>query len=198
MNKVRPLPSGQSAYKPFHSTETSILKVQSDIWMTRKSLSFSCLTSAWHSTQLTTISYWETLGFGFGVGRTTLNVSRHIFSKKTEQVQIKGTLTEKQKLTTGVPHGSCLVPVLSPTRKWICKSQKPAQCLLSARQHQENPKISEPGSHMHDYTCIYYCKSLMNGLPENHINKLQCVHNTVVSLVFNLRKYVRITSLASR
>ena len=31
MNKVRPLPSGQSAYRPFHSTETALLKAQSDI-----------------------------------------------------------------------------------------------------------------------------------------------------------------------
>ena len=28
--------------------------------------------------------------------------------------------------------------------------------LLSSPQHQENPKIPEPGSHVHDYTCIYY------------------------------------------
>ena len=30
------------------------------------------------------------------------------------------------------------------------------KCLLSSPQHQENPKIPEPGSHVHDYTCIYY------------------------------------------
>ena len=28
--------------------------------------------------------------------------------------------------------------------------------LLSSPQHEENPKIPEPGSHVHDYTCIYY------------------------------------------
>ena len=28
--------------------------------------------------------------------------------------------------------------------------------LLSSPQHQENPKISEQRSHVHDYTCIYY------------------------------------------
>ena len=31
MNKARPLPSGQSALRPFHSTETILLVVQSDI-----------------------------------------------------------------------------------------------------------------------------------------------------------------------
>ena len=45
---------------------------------------------------------------------------------------------------------------LTPTWKWICKSQKPAKTPLSYPQHQENPKIPEPRSHLHDYTCIYY------------------------------------------
>ena len=31
MSKVRPLPSVQSAYRPFHSTQTTLLKAQSDI-----------------------------------------------------------------------------------------------------------------------------------------------------------------------
>ena len=28
--------------------------------------------------------------------------------------------------------------------------------LLTSPQHQGNPKIPEPGSHVHDYTCVYY------------------------------------------
>ena len=40
---------------------------------------------------------------------------------------------------------------------------------------------------------IDYCNSLMDGLPENLIMKLQRVQNTAARLVFNLRKYDRIT-----
>ena len=40
---------------------------------------------------------------------------------------------------------------------------------------------------------IDYCKSLMNGLPENLIKALQRVQNTAVRLVFNQRKYDGIT-----
>ena len=40
---------------------------------------------------------------------------------------------------------------------------------------------------------IDYCNSLMNGLPENLIKKLQRVQNTAARLVFNLRKYEHIT-----
>ena len=36
---------------------------------------------------------------------------------------------------------------------------------------------------------IDHCNSLMNGLPDNVIRKLQRVQNTAVRLVFNLRKY---------
>ena len=40
---------------------------------------------------------------------------------------------------------------------------------------------------------IDYCNSLMNRLPENLLKKLQRVQNTAARLVFNLRKYDRIT-----
>ena len=42
---------------------------------------------------------------------------------------------------------------------------------------------------------IDYCNSLMNGLPENLIKKLQCVQNTAARLVFNLRKYAALVTL---
>ena len=40
---------------------------------------------------------------------------------------------------------------------------------------------------------IDYCNSLMNGLPDNLIKKLQRVQSTAARRVFNLRKYDRIT-----
>ena len=54
----------------------------------------------------------ETLGSGFGVGGTALKWFTSYLSQRTKQVQIKGTLSEKKQLTTGVPQGSCLGPVL--------------------------------------------------------------------------------------
>ena len=54
----------------------------------------------------------ETLGSGFGVGWTALRWSTSYLSQRTQQIQIKGTLSEKKQLTTGVPQGSCLGPVL--------------------------------------------------------------------------------------
>ena len=54
----------------------------------------------------------ETLGSGFGVGGTALKWFTSYLSQRTQQVQIKGTLSEKKQLTTGVPQGSCLGLVL--------------------------------------------------------------------------------------
>ena len=115
MNKVRSLPSGQSAYRPFHSTETALLKVQSDILLNMDDQKVTLLVMLDLSAAFDTIDHsilLETLGSGFGVGGTALKWFTSYLSQRTQQVQIKGTLSEKKQLITGVPQGSCLGPVL--------------------------------------------------------------------------------------
>ena len=115
MNKVRSLPSGQSAYRPFHSTETALLKVQSDILLNMDDQKVTLLVMLDLSAAFDTIDHsilLETLGSGFGVGGTALKWFTSYLSQRTQQVQIKGTLSEKKQLTTGVPQGSCLGPGL--------------------------------------------------------------------------------------
>ena len=88
----------------------------------------------------------------------------------------------------------------TPTWKWICKSQKPA--CQSAYYHLHNisriRKFLSQGAtctttHAFITNQIDDCYSLMNGLPDKLIKKLQRVLNTAARLVFNLRKYNRIT-----
>ena len=105
VNKVRPLSLGQSANRPFDSTETALLKVQFDILL--NTLDFSTAFNTINHSMLL-----ETLGFGFGVGGTALKCFTSYLSQRTQQVRIKGTLQEKKQLTTGVPKGSFLGPVL--------------------------------------------------------------------------------------
>ena len=87
----------------------------------------------------------------------------------------------------------------TPTWKWICKSQKPAK---NAYYHLHNIRrirkfLSQEATctiiHAFITSPIDYCNSLMNGLPEKLIKKLQRVQNAAARLVFNLRKYDRIT-----
>ena len=274
MNKVRPLPSGQSVYKPFHSTETALLKVQSDILLNMDDQKVTLLVMLDISATFDT--NWpqyliRNLRFRFWCGGTALKWFTSYLSQRTQQVQIKGTLSEKKQLTNGVPQGSCLGPVLftiyvadlfqiiekaPPRSRGLCRwpsslpiiqthsfhesnnlshchwklcdrteelddfqhvngewqqdriidcrkqttartrkhtihscgwgsdhtcdvSAKPGcdfwlqlengyashkslpKRLLSSPQHQENPKIPEPGSHVHDYTCIYHKLNLL-------------------------------------
>ena len=115
MNKVRPLPSGQSAYRPFHSTETALLKIQSDILLNMDDQKVTLLVMLDLNAAFDTIDHsilLETLGSGFGAGGTALKWFTSYLSQRTQQVQIKGTLSEKKQLTTGLPQGSCLGPVL--------------------------------------------------------------------------------------
>ena len=250
----------------------------------------------------------ETLGSGFGVGGTALKWFTSYLSQRTQQVQIKGTLSEKKQLTTGVPQGSCLGPVLftiyvadlfqiiekhlpeaqgyaddhqvylsfrpipstnqtasvtaiencvTELRSWMISNMlmvndsKTEFLIVGSKQqlervnipfiHVGEDQITPVTSvrnlgvifdsnlkmdmqitkacqiayyHLHNIrrirkflsqeaTCtiihafitsqIDYCNSLMNGLPENLIKKLQRVQNTAARLVFNLRKYDRIT-----
>ena len=53
----------------------------------------------------------EAFGSGFGVGGTALKWFTSYHSQITQQLQIKGTLSEKIELTSGAPQGSCLGPL---------------------------------------------------------------------------------------
>ena len=97
-------------------------------------------------------------------------------------------------------HCETWVWFLTPTWKWICKSQKPAKTPTIYHLHnirRIRKFLSQEATctiiHAFIKSQIDYCNSLMNGLPENLIKKLQRVQNTAARLVFNLRKYDRIT-----
>ena len=86
MNKVRPLPPGQSAYRPFHSTETALLKVQSDILLSMDDQKVTLLVMLDLSAAFDTIEHsilLETLGSGFGVGGTALKWFTSYLSQRT-------------------------------------------------------------------------------------------------------------------
>ena len=108
-------PPWQSAYRAFRSTETAILKMRSDILMNMDDQKVPLLVMLDLSAAFDTIDHvilLETLQPGIGVGGTALKWFTSYLSHRTQQVQVKGTLSEKSKLTTGVPQGSCLGPVL--------------------------------------------------------------------------------------
>ena len=69
----------------------------------------------YHSAAFDTIDHsilLESFGYGFGVGGRALKRFTSYLSQRSQQVQIKETLSEKKELTTGVSQGSCLGFVL--------------------------------------------------------------------------------------
>ena len=109
------LPPHQSAYRPYHSTETALLKVQSDILMNMDSQRVTLLVMLDLSAAFDTIDHnimVETLKSGVGVDGIALQWFISYLSKRTQQVKVSGVTSEKIDLDTGVPQGSCLGPVL--------------------------------------------------------------------------------------
>ena len=108
-------PSHQSAYRPFHSTETALLKVQSDILQNMDGQRVTLLVMLDLSAAFDTIDHKiliETLRSRVGVGGTALQWFISYLSNRTQQVKVHGVASEKINLDTGVPQGSCLGPVL--------------------------------------------------------------------------------------
>ena len=115
MEQRNPLPSHQSAYRPFHSTETALMKVQSDILMNMDNQRVTLLVMLDLSAAFDTIDHGillETLKARVGIAGTALKWFESYLANRTQQVKIHGVSSEKVRLETGVPQGSCLGPVL--------------------------------------------------------------------------------------
>ena len=105
----------QSAYRPHHSTETALLKLQSDLLssMAEKRASMVVLldlSAAFdlveHEMQLYTLEH------EFGVQGVVLDWFKSYLSGRMQRVSIGENLSDSVELLSGVPQGSVLGPVL--------------------------------------------------------------------------------------
>ena len=105
----------QSAYRPNHSTETALVKVMNDLLMAvdqRKKVGLVLLDL---SAAFDTINHsvlLKRLEERVGVGGTALKWFKSYLSDRYQRVLIKGVSSSKFKLSTGVPQGSVLGPLL--------------------------------------------------------------------------------------
>ena len=110
-----PLPLYQSSYRPFHSTETALLKVQSDILSNMDNQEVTLLVLLDLSAAFDTIDrriMLEILRSDFGVCGDALEWFRSYLSERKQHVIVDQQSSKIFNVNSGVPQGSCLGPVL--------------------------------------------------------------------------------------
>ena len=109
------LPACQSAYRPFHSTETALVKVSSDILqnMDKKHVTFLVMLDL--SAAFDTVDYsilLNILANDFGISGKAAAWLRSYLLNRTQRMSINDSFSRDFNLKCGVPQGSCLGPVL--------------------------------------------------------------------------------------
>ena len=110
-----PLPTHQSAYRPCHSTETALVKVQSDMLLNMDKQEVTLLVMLDLSAAFDTIDHdimLETLELEAGINGTALCWFASYLNGRTQQILVSEAISDKFNLKSGVPQGSCLGPIL--------------------------------------------------------------------------------------
>ena len=110
----------QSAYHAFHSMETALLKVKTDIIRALENQEMACLILLDLSAAFNTIDHNTLLGrldTRFTVTGTALNWLRSYLTNRTQAVAVGDPLLEGSRLAfvllkSGIPQGSVLGPIL--------------------------------------------------------------------------------------
>ena len=101
----------QSAYKAGHSTETTLLKIKSDIHLNLAQGLPTALVLLDLSAAFDTIDHlklFDCLSSWFGFSNTILNWFKSYMSGRNQSVKINGSLSSPMPLSFGVPQGSVL------------------------------------------------------------------------------------------
>ena len=105
----------QSSYRKFHSTETALLKVKNEILLNMNKQHVSLLVLLDLRAAFDTIDHCillDRIKSGFGIHGTALSWFACYLSNRCQQILIDGSLSMNFELTSGVPQGSCLCPLL--------------------------------------------------------------------------------------
>jgi exonuclease III len=104
----------QSAYKPFHSTETALLRVQNDILSALDNKSGVYLALIDLSAAFDTVDHNILLDFmkdTVGINGDAWNWFQSYLTGRTQQVSVENVVSELAKLLYGVPQGSVMGPI---------------------------------------------------------------------------------------
>lgn len=121
----------QSAYRPFHSTETALLRVQNDILRGMDNQSTVLLLLIDLSAAFDTVDHHillRRLSTSFGLSGNVLSWIRSYLHLRSQRVVLRDCKSDSKELLYGVPQGSVLGPILfsmytSPLAEVIRKHQ---------------------------------------------------------------------------
>lgn len=108
-------PTLQSSYRRFHSTETALLKVTNDILLKMNSQEVTLLVMLDLSSAFDTISHdvlIKRLSDDFGFKGSALDWFTSYLANRGQRIFIDGSFSARFELSSGVPQGSCLGPLL--------------------------------------------------------------------------------------
>ena len=115
LNRNQLLPSLQSAYRQYHSTETALLKVTNDILMTIDSRRNAILILLDLSAAFDTLDHnilIKRLNSYFGFSGSVLQWFSSYIKDRGQSVVIGDVISSPQKLDYGIPQGSIVQVIL--------------------------------------------------------------------------------------
>ena len=115
LNSFLSLSPFQSAYKKFHSVETALLKIQNDLLLAIDRKQISALVLLDMSAAFDTVDHeilLSRLHNNFGISGSALDLITSYLSDRTHSVLVNSHICDSCHVSTGVPQGSVLGPLL--------------------------------------------------------------------------------------
>lgn len=115
LSTFQSLSSFQSAYRKFHSTETALLRIQNDLLLSIDKQKVSALVLLDLSAAFDTIDHnilLNRLSTYYGITGTAHDLLTSYLLNRTHSVFINSTSSPPASITTGIPQGSVLGPLL--------------------------------------------------------------------------------------
>ena len=109
------LPQRQSAYRPGHSTETTLMRFHEDLTQAQNSGKITCVILLDSSAAFDTVDHKiliERLNKRYGIQHQALKWIENYLQDRVYSVRIKTTYSTPESMECGVPQGSVLGPVL--------------------------------------------------------------------------------------
>ena len=190
----------QSAYRPGHSTETALLKVVNDLLLSLDNGNVSLLALLDLSAAFDTIDHsilLHRLEHDFGVSGTALQWFSSYLTNRFQSVVVNGLLSDPSLISSGVPQGSVLGPVLFVIYTTPLSAVIQTHSVLH-HSYADDTQLqkSAPPCYISDLLsamqlCIGDIKSWMT--TNMLLDRLQRVQNSAARLILRLPKSSNIT-----